>query len=160
MRDLLGNSVDEGIVFLVTALRLHGFRTEQSCEGHLDSGSGVPWVTFSANSLSITLLDGSTAKLSLVDRERLRLAGLIASCEAKRTDDAPRFAIAPFMGSLILMPVDAPQCSGPFESWYEVNPGDPALLLRWQEGANLLGALLLSEWNYEFFNQTPLRACS
>lgn len=44
--DRLGNPIDENILEMVTILNLLGFRSYQSCEGHLESGVKVPWVTF------------------------------------------------------------------------------------------------------------------
>ncbi|MBA2284250.1 MAG: hypothetical protein H0W02_02080 [Ktedonobacteraceae bacterium] len=41
--DRLGAPVDEGISETVVVLNLLGFRTYQSCEGHLDHGCPYPW---------------------------------------------------------------------------------------------------------------------
>ena len=43
--DSLGAEVDPGIFETVVLLNLLGFRTFQSCEGHLDHGTCYPWVT-------------------------------------------------------------------------------------------------------------------
>ena len=43
--DKLGTPIDPGIFETVVVLNLLGFRTFQSCEGHLDHGSPYPWVT-------------------------------------------------------------------------------------------------------------------
>jgi hypothetical protein len=43
--DALGKPVDTNIKKLVAALILHGFPTNGSCEGHIDSGEAYPWVT-------------------------------------------------------------------------------------------------------------------
>jgi hypothetical protein len=42
--DHLGATVDRGIFETVVALNLLGFRTYQSCDGHLDHGAFYPWV--------------------------------------------------------------------------------------------------------------------
>jgi hypothetical protein len=42
--DRLGLPVDAGIFETVVLLNLLGFRTSQSCEGHLDHGAMYPWV--------------------------------------------------------------------------------------------------------------------
>lgn len=44
MKDKLGEEVDAGIVDTVVVLNLLGIPTTMSCEGHLDHGTGVPWV--------------------------------------------------------------------------------------------------------------------
>lgn len=44
--DKLGCFVDEGIMETVVALNLLGFRTSQSCQGHLDHGKPYSWVDF------------------------------------------------------------------------------------------------------------------
>ena len=43
--DKLGTPIDPGIFETVVVLNLLGFRTFQSCEGHLDHGCAYPWVT-------------------------------------------------------------------------------------------------------------------
>ena len=42
--DKLGKKIDGGIKEAVIAFRLNGFRTDGSCEGHLDWGYPYPWV--------------------------------------------------------------------------------------------------------------------
>jgi hypothetical protein len=42
--DRLGATIDEGIFETVVVFNLLGFRTFQSCEGHLDHGAPYPWV--------------------------------------------------------------------------------------------------------------------
>ncbi len=44
VKDRLGTPVDEGIKESVVALKANGFGTTGSCEGHLDSGRGYPWI--------------------------------------------------------------------------------------------------------------------
>lgn len=46
--DLLGNGLDEQIKEVVAVLNLNGFNTNQSCEGHADSGLSAPWVSIEA----------------------------------------------------------------------------------------------------------------
>lgn len=45
--DRLGRPVDKGIKEAVTALRVLGFPTDGSCEGHLDHGTSFPWIDVS-----------------------------------------------------------------------------------------------------------------
>lgn len=44
MTDKLGRPIDAGIRETVIALNVLGIITRQSCEGHLDHGTGAPWV--------------------------------------------------------------------------------------------------------------------
>ena len=44
LRDRLGKEIDSGIRETVVALRVLGFSTSGSCEGHLDYGIKAPWV--------------------------------------------------------------------------------------------------------------------
>ena len=44
MTDKLGKRVDAGIAETVVALNALGILTTASCEGHLDHGTGAPWV--------------------------------------------------------------------------------------------------------------------
>jgi hypothetical protein len=46
--DGLGKTIDRGIEDTVTALRLMGFQTSGSCEGHVDWGCATPWVDVDA----------------------------------------------------------------------------------------------------------------
>jgi hypothetical protein len=46
--DNLNKSVDNGIRLLVAALRAHGFATDSSCQGHLESRNGGPFVWVSS----------------------------------------------------------------------------------------------------------------
>ena len=46
--DLLGNGLDEHIKDIVAAFNLNGFNTNQSCEGHDNSGLGAPGVSIEA----------------------------------------------------------------------------------------------------------------
>jgi hypothetical protein len=43
--DSLGKGIDDGIFSTVVSLNLFGFKTEQSCEGHLNRGRPFPWIT-------------------------------------------------------------------------------------------------------------------
>jgi len=45
LHDSLGRPVDSGIKDLVVVLRILGYKTIGSCEGHIDHGTGGPWVT-------------------------------------------------------------------------------------------------------------------
>lgn len=49
MVDRLGKRVDEGIIETVAVLNLLGFRTSQSCEGHLHRACPHPWVMIDAD---------------------------------------------------------------------------------------------------------------
>ncbi len=42
--DALGEGIDERIKETVAAFNLAGFHTDSSCEGHLDWGTGAPWI--------------------------------------------------------------------------------------------------------------------
>ena len=42
--DKLGKRIDAGILDMVIVLNLLGIHTRQSCEGHLEWGTGSPWV--------------------------------------------------------------------------------------------------------------------
>ncbi len=44
IRDRLGKEIDPGIKQAVVALRTLGFKTDASCEGHLNRGHKAPWV--------------------------------------------------------------------------------------------------------------------
>lgn len=44
--DRLGCPIDDGILETVVALNILGFRTCQSCEGHLEGGLPYPWIDF------------------------------------------------------------------------------------------------------------------
>ncbi len=44
LADRLGLGIDDGIKETVAALRMHGFDTTGSCEGHLDHGLAYPWI--------------------------------------------------------------------------------------------------------------------
>jgi len=47
--DALGMPIDEGVKEAVTALRVFGFPTVASCEGHFDWGYPYPWVEIRAS---------------------------------------------------------------------------------------------------------------
>lgn len=51
MTDKLGQPVDAGIVETVVLLNLFGIPTSASCEGHLEHGTGAPWVDIEATSI-------------------------------------------------------------------------------------------------------------
>ncbi len=63
--DGLGLGIDPGIKKMVTVLNLLGFKTRQSCEGHIDWGLPYPWIDFETENkqikdLSIKLQSVST----------------------------------------------------------------------------------------------------
>lgn len=47
--DGLGRPIDAGIKKIVSVLRLIGFHTTASCEGHMDRGLPYPWVQINNN---------------------------------------------------------------------------------------------------------------
>src|SRR5260221_6862287 len=51
--DKLGMPIDAGIRETVIALNALGFTTRQSCESHLDHGTGAPWVDVISTSTKI-----------------------------------------------------------------------------------------------------------
>jgi hypothetical protein len=50
MTDMLGTGIDSGILETVIALNALGIETSASCEGHLDHGTGAPWIDIQAHS--------------------------------------------------------------------------------------------------------------
>jgi len=52
MTDKLGTGIDTGILETVIALNAFGIETVASCEGHLDHGTGAPWIDLEALSAS------------------------------------------------------------------------------------------------------------
>lgn len=56
--DALGRGMDAGIIEAVTALRLLGFVTTGSCQGHLDHGLPGPWVDIALGKLTRYRLGG------------------------------------------------------------------------------------------------------
>lgn len=54
--DALGMPIDPKIKETVIVLNLLGFKTSQSCEGHIDWGNPYPWISFSAGDSEIKLL--------------------------------------------------------------------------------------------------------
>lgn len=46
--DALGEDVDERVKEAVTACKVLGLNTGQSCQGHTDHGIGAPWIRFEA----------------------------------------------------------------------------------------------------------------
>lgn len=55
--DLLEQPMDEGILDTVTAFRLYGLVTVQSCEGHEDRGQPGPWVDIADPAITRPVLD-------------------------------------------------------------------------------------------------------
>lgn len=52
MKDKLGKEVDPGIAETVVVLNLLSIPTTQSCEGHLDHGTGAPWIDIEDTNIS------------------------------------------------------------------------------------------------------------
>jgi len=48
LKDKIGGEMDEGIIETVAAFWLHDLPTSGSCEGHIDWGSGGPWIDVEA----------------------------------------------------------------------------------------------------------------
>lgn len=71
--DACGLGIDPGIKKIVIVLNLLGFKTEQSCEGHIDWGRPYPWVRLTTN----------TPELESLNNEELILLKLI---NEKETD--------------------------------------------------------------------------
>ncbi|WP_158043472.1 hypothetical protein [Skermanella pratensis] len=74
VRDALGKGVDPGIRETVAVLNLLGFRTRQSCEGHVnEQGFGLPspWVDIDL-SIQENMVPESMIKLLLADFQRSR----------------------------------------------------------------------------------------
>ncbi|MEI6237718.1 MAG: hypothetical protein WCP03_03920 [Candidatus Saccharibacteria bacterium] len=82
MADGLNYPIDQGIKKIVTALRLLGFPTESSCEGHMDRGLQYPWIQFIAQDLD----DVKLKEVNKKERKRL-----IELAEEFRKDVNPDF---------------------------------------------------------------------
>ncbi len=54
--DALGRGIDHEIKNTVIVLNLLGFRTEQSCQGHIDWGLSYPWISFNTQDEEINVL--------------------------------------------------------------------------------------------------------
>lgn len=54
--DALGKPIDINIKETIIILNLLGFKTSQSCEGHMDWGRPYPWVSFSTEDVDIEKL--------------------------------------------------------------------------------------------------------
>ncbi len=68
LEDKLGMKIDEGIKETVAAFKVHGFPTNQSCEGHIDKehGTEYPWVEV------YPPLDKNPSEMSSEEREELK----------------------------------------------------------------------------------------
>jgi hypothetical protein len=71
LADGLGWPVDEKVKNIVVALRLQGFSTEASCEGHMEKGLQYPWIQFCSQEKDENI------KKDRNTEERSRLIGLI-----------------------------------------------------------------------------------
>ncbi len=55
--DALGLGIDPGIKNTVIVLNLLGFKTSQSCEGHMDRGLAYPWIDFETENQEMVILN-------------------------------------------------------------------------------------------------------
>ena len=62
--DALGLKIDPGIKKTVVVLNLLGFKTEQSCEGHIDWGRLYPWVSITTEDEEMKALLDEGIKIS------------------------------------------------------------------------------------------------
>lgn len=64
--DKLGMPIDKDILQTVIAMRMSGFQTNASCEGHLDHGIKAPWIEVGSvpDSLASRALSNSPAEMS------------------------------------------------------------------------------------------------
>jgi hypothetical protein len=70
--DRLGRGIDKGILETVVAFNALDIHTRQSCEGHLDHGTGAPWVDIKAPTTNPQLeqqVDEAFEKASREDTE-------------------------------------------------------------------------------------------
>lgn len=67
--DALGMPIDEKIKDTIIVLNLLGFKTQQSCEGHLDSGRLYPWISFEIEDAELELLTNQARELSIAIQE-------------------------------------------------------------------------------------------
>jgi len=69
--DGLGKEIDQGIFDTVVALNVLGIPTRQSCEGHLEWGTGAPWVDIQAKSIDThyEFIQSVFARLEAVDMQ-------------------------------------------------------------------------------------------
>lgn len=61
--DALGLGIDPGIKKTVIILNLLGFKTQQSCEGHIDWGRPYPWVSITTEDKQIETLRNEGMKI-------------------------------------------------------------------------------------------------
>jgi hypothetical protein len=72
--DALGMPIDPKIRDTVIVLNLLGFKTSQSCEGHIDRGSAYPWISFNMNDSDARLLvENQRAILEKIESKREEL---------------------------------------------------------------------------------------
>lgn len=68
--DALGKGIDPGIKKMIVALNLLNFKTEQSCEGHIDWGRPYPWVSISTKTSELNELTNKRKKIFSLIREQ------------------------------------------------------------------------------------------
>lgn len=79
--DRLGKPIDQGIRETVIALKANGFGTTSSCEGHLDWGSGYPWVDVESALAESLLKDARYQELREKARRFARKEGVLTHGE-------------------------------------------------------------------------------
>lgn len=67
--DTLGHHIDENIKETVVALNVYDINTSGSCEGHIDWGTGAPWVEISASDEPEEIYVNEKTALERVARE-------------------------------------------------------------------------------------------
>jgi len=67
--DAIGHPIDENIKETVTSLNVFDINTSGSCEGHIDSGAGTPWVGFSSSNEPAEKFTGETIIIERVAKE-------------------------------------------------------------------------------------------
>lgn len=92
LTDALGCTIDDGIVETVVALNLLGFRTSQSCEGHLDEGLAYPWIDFQTGECPAwyeQAQEDAGREGQSPEEEEAALASLMARVSAYHHEDHP-----------------------------------------------------------------------
>lgn len=72
--DGCGMPIDENIKDTVIVLNLLGFKTRQSCEGHLDHGRSYPWISFDIEDAEFELLINEAREVGLKTEEAEKAA--------------------------------------------------------------------------------------
>jgi len=70
--DALGKGIDPGIKKIVTVLNLLNFKTEQSCEGHINWGRPYPWVRIATSDSELDASRNEWRKMSKSINEQER----------------------------------------------------------------------------------------